>query len=75
MRCYAHNPDVRRERWTLHEDVKFELPEETAAVGQAWKDEHARRHMGLRAGTVSCWSVLGFDRQDAVEEFFPETRG
>ncbi|KAA0157447.1 hypothetical protein FNF27_00668 [Cafeteria roenbergensis] len=68
IRSYIYNPDVRRARADLHE----ELPgERTAKVGAAWHAYHDKRHIRNECGNVSVWRALGFDRPDPVEEYFP----
>ncbi|KAA0164034.1 hypothetical protein FNF31_02583 [Cafeteria roenbergensis] len=68
-RCYHENPDVRRQRWTLHEPLPAD---DVAVAGTAWRAAARRRHLGRDTCNVSCWSVLGLRRPDALEEFFPE---
>lgn len=68
-RCYHENPDVRRQRWTLHEPLPAG---DVAVAGTAWRAAARRRHLGRDTCNVSCWSVLGLRRPEALEEFFPE---
>jgi hypothetical protein len=62
------NPDVRRSRKSLHESVPGD---DVAKVGAKWRELHDSRHLRTKAAQVSMFRVLGVDRKDAVEEFFP----